>query len=84
MMETPIWCPISLIKKLSEKTSEGRQLRDQSASLGADLERIREDIQNLISIPEGYEPLCAGAFGYRESERITEITSMDNIVNIVK
>ena len=43
-----------------------------------------EDIQNLISIPEGYEPLCAEAFGYRESERITEITSMDNIVNIVK
>ena len=43
-----------------------------------------QDIQNIISIPDGYEPLCAGAFGYRESERITDITSLDNIVNIVK
>lgn len=30
-----------------KKLAEGRQLRDQSASLGADLERIREDIQAL-------------------------------------
>ena len=43
-----------------------------------------EAIQKMISIPEGYEPLCVGAFGYREGERVTEVTSLDNIVNIVK
>lgn len=36
-----------LDNRITERMKEGRELRDQSASLGANLERVREDLQKV-------------------------------------
>ena len=43
------------------------------------------EINRIISIPEGYVPLCVGAFGYKQREESLETASFsDSIVHIIK
>ena len=57
---------------VEKKLAEGRQLRDQSASLGADFERIREDIQNL-----------SGKLDEKEHQLNNKIQALDSTVNML-
>lgn len=43
-----------------------------------------QELKKSLGIPEGYNVVCAGAFGYKASEPSSPAPRKENIVNIIK
>ena len=90
--------PVAIIKKFVEDAANtvfgSMMLVAEKAGIGAcwlssasalfEMEDGKTFLKD-ISVPEGYVPLCMGAFGYkRTSTGVNVLSSEDHVVNIIK